>query len=372
MHDFVVGIHSITGPNEKDHVWIERDSHKVVTRHFLESLKIDQLISDDDVFNSAVVSFGSFGIIHSVLVETEEIYQMKLIRQRFSYDAKLVNLMTELSYKSFDFPDYWGEDLNHLQVVLDPYKFDALARTGSAIITYGYKLPTFSSLPKKRFSGFHRLLFYLGFRVQKVKTFFRNLIGGLPNDVVRLLAKIDEKHLKDIPLTVEAVLALSYKSETQTGTLGELFTGKGPPSALAGSTMCVDPSHIEKVLQIFQRRSPREQPEFAGIYSLRFVKSSQVTLAGNHFGNITCAIEADGLLNEKTWNYYHTIWDDLRKANIPFRFHLGKLNDLDSTKFISMYDPDVKVWQNARNQILTDPEVINLFLNDTMKLWGLS
>jgi len=371
--DFVVGMHIITGPNENDHVWIERESYPVLSQEFLTSLKMNssQLIKNDDVFNSALVNIGGFGFIHSILVETEEIYQMRLIRQQFNYDDKLVKLMTTQNVKDFGFPDYNGEELNHLQVVLDPYKFDATAKTGVAIVTYGYKLPTLTALHQKP-NWFRKLLFMLGIRYNKVKRFFRNLFGGLPNDLVHLLAGINETIPALIPATVEEVLKLSYKLEDQKGTLGDLFTGEGPPSALAGSTMCVDPIHIERVLQIFQKRTPRHSPEFAGIYSLRFVKSSEVTLAGNHFGAITCAIEADGILNQRTDEYYANIWSDLRAQGIPFRFHLGKLNDLDATKFSSMYGESLTKWNAARNKVLNNPDVRNLYQNSTLKSWGLS
>jgi hypothetical protein len=371
IHDYVVGMHIITGPDENDHVWVERASYKVVSAIFLKSLNVAQLISEDDVFNSALVCFGSFGFIHSVLLETEEIYQMKLIRQKFDYDSKLVNLMTKLDVKGFGFPDYEGQELNHLQVVFDPFKFDNLKPSGVGIVTYGYKLPTFSSLPKHRFSWIQQVFMHYGYKAHKMWTFFRNLFGGIPNDIVHLLSEIDESDPPLIPLTVATILELSYKSEIQRGTLGELFTGEGPPSALAGSTMSVDPSNIKKVLAIFQRHTPKAAPEFAGIYSLRFVKSSKATLAGNSFGEVTCAIEADGILNDRTKAYYANIWNDLRTEGIPFRFHLGKLNDLDKVKFGSMFGPGVPIWIAARNKILTNPDVRNLFINETLESWGL-
>ena len=36
-----------------------------------------ELIRDDDIFNAAVVSFGTFGIIAAVAVETAPIYQLE-------------------------------------------------------------------------------------------------------------------------------------------------------------------------------------------------------------------------------------------------------------------------------------------------------
>jgi hypothetical protein len=170
---------------------------------------------------------------------------------------------------------------------------------------------------------------------------------------------------------VKEVLKASYKSEDQLGTLGELFTGEGPPSALAGSTMCVDIKDIRKVLKLFQDCTPAKDPAFAGVFSLRYVKSSNATMACNRFGSITCAIEADGILNSRTDDFYKKIWDGLRAQNIPFRFHLGKLNDLDKTKMLYSYDSDVSKWTVARDRILTNQQVKPLFINDSIKTWGL-
>jgi hypothetical protein len=383
IHDFVAGIHIITGPGLNDHIWIERNSHKVVSIHFLNSLKLSehQLISDDDVFNSALVCFGSFGFIHGVLLETEEIFQMKLIRQTFPYNEKLVKLMSNLDVNAFGFPDYKGQELCHLQVVFDPYDFDPEVITGTAIITYGYQLPKISALPKSRFSWLRDLLIYYSYRFHRIVTFFRKLFSGVPNDIVHVLSNIDQYAAMDIPTMTAIVLRLSYKNETQQGTLGELFTGEGPPSALAGSSMCVDLSNIEKTLKILKKFTPKDHPQFAGVFSLRFVKSSPATLACTHFGKVTCVIEADGILNDRTKAYYHDVWNELRAANIPFTFHWGKLNDLEGKTNVSnthdahfvddMYGPKVNIWKTARDKILTNPEVRKLFVNDTLKSWGL-
>jgi FAD binding domain len=384
IHDFVVGMHLITGPGQKDHVWLEKESYPIVNSQFLNSLNLgpDQVIRDDQVFNSALVCFGSFGFVHSVLIETEEIYQMKLIRQPFPFDEKLVSLMGTLDVANFGFPDYAGQELNHLQVVIDPYKFDPESKAGTAIITYGYKLPKISELPKHRFGWMRDRWTFYRYRLHRIWTFFRNIFGGLPNDIVFVLSKIDQYDSMEIPLMTALVLKLAYKNETQIGTLGELFTGEGPPSALAGSSMCVDLSDIERTLKILKSLTPNERPEFAGIFSLRFVKSSKATLACTHFGRVTCVIEADGILNYRTKGYYMKIWKALRAANIPFTFHWGKLNDLDGKEDISksghsffvddMYGINVGIWKSSRDRILKDPAVRKIFINDTLRSWGLA
>ncbi len=77
--DFVVGLHIVTGPHT--HIWLERATHPVVADAFVEKLNTN-LVRNDDLFNAALVSFGSFGFIHGVMIETEEIYLLECYRQR--------------------------------------------------------------------------------------------------------------------------------------------------------------------------------------------------------------------------------------------------------------------------------------------------
>lgn len=371
IHNCVVGLHIVTGPNPEDHVWIQKKSANVVSKAFLSAFNISTCIEDDDVFNAAVVGLGGMGFIHGALLETEDLYQLKLIRQTFPYDDKLINLMLHRDIAGFGFPDYQGQPMEHLQVVFDPYQVDVAAKTGKAIVTYGYKLAHFVKKKKTFLDWLKHELYYLGIRFHKLRTFFRNLFGGIPNDIIRLLSKIDQHDPDAIPATVATILKLAYKTETQIGTLREIFTGEGPPSALAGSTMFVAPGDVLRVLQLFQKHTPLSAPQFAGVYSLRYVRSSEVCLGGNFFGDVTCGLEADGILNDRTKSFYHNVWSDMRAEGIPFRFHLGKLNDLDEAKFTSMYGSSRQTWKDARDKVLRNPDVKKIFTNDVMRKWGL-
>ena len=77
VQDFVVGMHIIVGPGK--HVWLERQSYPVVSGAFLQKFKT-KLVADDELFNAALVSFGSFGFIHGVMIETEDIYLLECYR----------------------------------------------------------------------------------------------------------------------------------------------------------------------------------------------------------------------------------------------------------------------------------------------------
>ena len=67
MPDFVVGLHIATGSGRT--LWIEKASKPVLNEEFATKIGA-KLIRDDEIFNAAVVSFGTFGIIAAVAVET--------------------------------------------------------------------------------------------------------------------------------------------------------------------------------------------------------------------------------------------------------------------------------------------------------------
>src|SRR5262249_11727456 len=66
VQDYIVGLHIIVGPGQQ--YYLERKSYPVVSDVFLQRFNT-KLVADDDLFNAALVSFGSFGFIHGVMIE---------------------------------------------------------------------------------------------------------------------------------------------------------------------------------------------------------------------------------------------------------------------------------------------------------------
>ena len=63
-------------------------------------------------------------------------------------------------------------------------------------------------------------------------------------------------------------------------------------------------------------------------------------------------------------------WQRLDEENIAYRFHWGKMNELDFNKISLMYGEDVDTWIAARNKLL-DPAAMKIFSNPLLKEWGL-
>ena len=76
IQDSVVGIQLITGPLPQNVIYLERESRPALTKSFAQSIN-SKLIRNDRLFNAALVSLGSFGVIHGVVMEAEDIFLLK-------------------------------------------------------------------------------------------------------------------------------------------------------------------------------------------------------------------------------------------------------------------------------------------------------
>ena len=117
MADYVVGMHIVTGPDRA--LWLERASYPVLSDELIAKLGA-QLVRDDMLFNAALVSFGSFGIIHGVLIEADPIYLLEVSRSRVKIDERLKRVMRTLDFTGIDLPDKTKEPF-HFEVVINPH-----------------------------------------------------------------------------------------------------------------------------------------------------------------------------------------------------------------------------------------------------------
>ncbi|MEX2610956.1 MAG: FAD-binding protein [Gemmatimonadota bacterium] len=117
MPDFVVGIQLVTGSGRS--LWLERASEPVLTDEFVAKLGAERM-RDDDVFDAAVVSFGAFGIITALAIETEPLYQLAFAPV---HDISHADLKHKLSHLAYDDPP----GLHHYEFVFDPYSSNEMA-----------------------------------------------------------------------------------------------------------------------------------------------------------------------------------------------------------------------------------------------------
>jgi len=339
VQDYVLGMHIIVGPDR--HIWLERKSAPVVSNSFIEKLQTE-LVRDDDLFNAALVSFGSFGIIHGVLVEAEDLFLLETYMQRMPYDDTLKQLMSTLDFSNANLPN-GNERPFHFSVAINPYDL----KKGAFVHSF-YKRPYFEDYPRLK----------------------PNRAGiGPGDDAPCFIGKLTNAIPALVPGIVNKLLGGVYKPfKKQYGTLGEIFSNTTLHGKLLSAAIGLPLGQVTRVTDILFEINKTDGP-FVGLFAYRFVKKSLATLAFTHF-DYTCILELDGAYSEATKDFYHTVWQRLDDEKIPFSFHWGKMNELDFNRISRMYGTNVDTWINARNKLL-DGGSLKVFTNPLLQQWGL-
>jgi hypothetical protein len=339
VQDFVVGLHLIVSPTR--HVWLERASYPVVSTTFLKKMDTE-LIRDDDLFYSALVSFGSFGIIHGAMIETEPIFLLESYMSRMPYDQTLQQLMQTLDFSKAKLPK-GNERPYHFAVTLNPYDM-----AGGAYVTTMYKRP-----------------FVPGYKPPVV-----NLNGiGPGDDAACFIGGLTQAIPALVPILVNKLLAGALTPYSgQTGTLSETFDNTTLHGKLLSAALGIPIGFVGQAISLLMEVNKAKGP-FSGLFACRFVKKSPAKLAFTRF-DYTCVLELDGAFSDETYAFYSAAWQALEEAKIPFTFHWGKINELNIDKLTTMYGDNVKTWIAARNKLL-DADTRKVFTNATLTAWGL-
>lgn len=336
--EFVTGLHLIVGPNK--HVYLERASRPVVTDVFIQKIGAEH-IQDDDLFNAALVSFGSFGFIHGVMIETEPLFLYNVFRKRLP-SAQVRPLMETLDFSQADFLPQPARRPFHFQVIINPYD------TGK-----GYYV---SVMYKEKYrSDYPRIVT----EVDK---------AGPGEDAPVLLGKLTSVLPAITPLIVNQTLKAAYKDiDNVWGTHGEVFSTSTARGRVLSSAIGISVENTNKVMDIALRLY--KEHSFAGVFACRFVKQTAATLGFTAFP-ATCVAEFDSFETGSTWRFYQALWKALDDAAIPYTFHWGKVNNLDAASVRKMYGGKVDEWIAARN-ILIPKEMLPVFTNEFMIQTGL-
>ncbi|HLP28183.1 MAG TPA: FAD-binding protein [Candidatus Didemnitutus sp.] len=336
----VVGLHIIVSPTR--HIWLERSSYPVVSDSFVAKLDAER-INDDELFNAALVSFGSFGFIHGVMIETEPLFLYECHRVQLPFNDALLPMMQHLDFTNSPLP-HGSERPWHFQIVLNPYNL-----SGGVLVTCMYKRPyraDYTPPPGLRGGVVPG---------DDVPTF----IGGLVGIATGL-----------IPATVNTLVGATYKPYADVwGTHAEIFSNTDTHGKVLSSAVGINPLDVDRVTQILLSMNVSEQ--FSGIFSYRWVKGTQATLGFTQFDR-TCIVELDGEYSKRSVDFCRDFWNELGKAGIPYTFHWGKVLELNETSIRSMYGADkVSSWLRARKTLMQDPKSMLAFTNDLMVDWGL-
>jgi FAD/FMN-containing dehydrogenase len=339
VQEFVVGLHIINGANK--HIYVERKSYPVVNNAFITKLGT-QLVQDDDLFNSAVVSMGCFGVVHGVMVETEDLFLLECYMRRMPYDDTLKKLMRTLDFTNSQLP-HGSERPFHFAVSINPYDM-----VHGAYVYSFYKRP---------------------YRDNYNKKIDDDNAAGPGDDAACFIGKLTQVVPKLVPVVVNKLLAGALKPfEKIEGTLGEIFNNTSLHGKLLSAAIGVSIDDINKVIDLLLELNKTKGP-FLGLFAFRFIKKTNATLGFTKFDH-TCVFELDGAFSPKTSKFFKDAWAALEAAGIPFTMHWGKVNELNFTRLQKMYGANLDTWLRARKEIL-DTETMKVFNNAIMQQWGL-
>lgn len=355
--DCVVGMHLIVGPDR--HVWLERASNPVTSGVFHARLKAE-VIRDDDLFNAALVSFGSFGFIHGVLIKVEPKFLLEQQLLKIPYNEAL-----EKAIKFNDFSGlapklkYPPEQLYHFELAINPHDFKQDGQTEEVYLRVMYKMPYRPD--------------YIPFdHNAKGKFTYGDDVLGLMQTALDIIEKVpgNKLDLKLIPKTVNALFKIAYdRPETAIGTIGETFRNTIFRGMLFSAGFAFAQQDIPAVIKHFLVLNQRKP--FVGVMAFRFVKGTKATLGFAKFEH-SCVLELDGADAELNHQFTEAFVQQLEQAKIKFAVHWGKINDfLNPQRVRKIYgDRVIQNWLDQRRSLL-DPETWEVFNNDFVRRCGL-
>src|SRR5687768_3927244 len=340
MQEMVVGLHLVTGPSK--HVYLERKSSPVMQPGFAQSIGAE-FIRDDTLFNAALVSLGSFGIIHGVMIETRELFLLNAVRFRHPYDAALKAAIAACDPTLIPLPaeaDAVPRDKPyHFEIFFNPNEGTPPAE---AILLIMYEStfdpghydppPWNAGEPGLGASG----LDIMG-----------ALVGRIPSPLNKVAVPLLNAQVNQefAPYFKKAVIRDLFRGEK---TLGRtLACGVGMPLV-----------HAIEAMEIAFKVYEESDAVLPLILSHRFVKGTNALLGFTRF-DTTVVMEMDAVNTSQTRAYFERVWDALDAAGIPFTLHWGKYNTfLTPARVRSRYgDAAVEQWLASRKILLPDAQV---------------
>lgn len=318
--DWVVGLQLVTGSGRS--LWLERASQPVLNDEFVNRLDATR-IRDDDVFNTALVSFGAFGIIAAMAIATDPIYQLRFPPVR---DISHADLKQKLI--TFDANDPPG--LYHYEFVFDPYSTAQVAMEATGVrvpFEAGHPAPTPVWIVRNH-DGFA-------------------LAGSVP--AVILGAPL-------VPPGVKTAFQFKrYRELCILGdvraTPGQLFTAtitylEGYTESALGVSINDAATMIEISSDVLQRM------KIPAMAQVRTVHPSSALFSFTQLAPKTCVFEF-GLVNDDSFGRFErTLLQELRAAGVATTSHWSKNSGIDPVRLEEMYGAaKVATWKEARRRV---------------------
>lgn len=338
--DYVRGLHLVTTGGRS--IWIERKSRPTMTRAWCVGHAMEY-VADDDALEGAVVGLGCWGVVASLLVETEPLFHLELHRFRARLDTCLRRAIRtiELDRRVLRHRD---DRPYHFEVVLDPYH---AADEGGATITAAWK----TDAPE---GG------------DPAST---NIVPDALGDFLTALAALKPGA---VPAMLPLLLGAQYGERSFTGPLGACFPAN-VPSGFSPFAMeiAVDLADAETALDVLlaQIRAPGSY-QYPGVVALRFTRATGALLGHTRFDR-TCTLELPTLGGiPGTDAFFDRVREALDRAGIEHCQHFGQANDYSWRRSAASFGDRLARWQRARTALLGAGA--STFSSPTSRRWGLT
>ncbi len=355
MQDTIRAMHIMCSATR--HVWLEPSSAPVIADDIAKRVfgADVEIIRDDDTFHSAQVSFGSFGIIESVILETVPMFLLTSFRETKRWDDALAREIYGLADNRER--NKHGE-LYHYEVIFDPLQL-AKGDELTPWVTKIYSRPAPAGYKYQNARAPKNIIITDPSAVRWAKRGAR----AFPRIMLKQASKLMHERF---PL---------LNGEEGAHPLGVVFTDVVMDALGASTEIGValrDAPRAANVISGVMRKSFKRRRPFLGPMSMRFVKASQATLAFTHFGPISCAIELPGARMSWTPRFYREVFAALDDAEIQFALHWGQENDFSPARIQRSYGKQrVAKWRRARARILNTESLRERYSNPMLEACGL-
>ena len=320
LHDHIVALHLIATGDK--HYWIERKSRPVMKKAWADRLGAE-LKRDDELFNAAVVSIGSFGVIQAVVIETVPRYLLETNPTTVKLDENLWRAIGALDFSAH--PVFKKGRPYFFQAVINPSNDEVL-------ISANYKkdcppdyVPSYGLTQAEGALG-------PGF------------------DSLSLAGVILDRFKGLIPRFGKAAAASLFDTKPRTGTPGEIYGYKAPQLHVASGSIAVALADarrtLEALIQLYKDIGPVPL-----VLGCRYVRKSPALLAFNRF-DIGLMISIDGIDSANSRAFFAAAADRLEAQGIAYTQHWGKSNAYTPARVKAAYGGNVDKWLAARRRVL--------------------
>jgi len=355
----------------------------VVTDNFCTWLGDTTLVQDDALFNAALVGFGSFGLIHGLLIETEPVYLLERFVKHYHFEEVEQALYT-LNMSGLGLPK--GDMLPfHFEAVLNPY---GNKHGKSAFVRVFYK-EAFQT-PKKT-SEFVDYPKRVNDVIEGMGIHFDNATIDLAVDdstagtavghaAVGVAANESTAKIGDTGWFLQVALNSSFP-QTAPGLLefsfpGDQFHGSTStneyspyPLSTASIEMGFPLNRVKDAVKLIVEVTNVNR--FPTPLALRYVKSSSAMLAFTRYAPITVTMEMPGIDYGPSRKGYQAIFNALALSGIPHTYHWGQGLPLNSDWVSKSYGADtIKSWKRLRLELL-GAQGSRIFSNGLLETIGL-